>query len=232
MGTHLGQTIRSQTRMRRVSLKENNVCYVNLLQFFCCSSRSINYQRRPMWVCWGKKHKTRCYCERQARVREYWSRVAARQRAELSEYRQTYKWEAAVDYKSPLVVCVCIDLVGKKISTPLQFTYHWTRCDPLITSPQPSWSQLNALPQSVELSYVFAPTWEENNVNEREEGLRMHGACQSWTGSKDVEWSYERQKQHAAVIPTAQGIMWGQKCGHSPALTRSHTKLNKCLLKR
>lgn len=37
-----------------------------------------------------------------------------RDRGGLSEHGQTSKWDAAVNYKSPLVDCVCIDSVGEE----------------------------------------------------------------------------------------------------------------------
>lgn len=114
------------------------------------------------------------------------------------------------NYKSPLVVCVCIDLVGKKISTSPQFTYDWTHCDPLITSPQPSWSHLSALPWSVELSYVFPLMWEEENVKAKRRRIKNAWCMselereQGWMRKNEITRDRNRRTQRCTDWCTQQ----------------------------
>lgn len=178
--------------------------------FFFCSSRSINYQRGSMWVCSGKKHIPRSYCERQAQVREYRSRV----RPETKSWANADKLdnEETQSFTNPLLWFVsALIWLGKKISPSLPFTNHCTRCDPLTTSPQPSWSHcLGRWGYPIDLHWRGRKgTWRQKG-----RGLRMHGACQSWRGSQDVEWNNKRQKQKDAELHIL-GFFWRLYSGHA-----------------
>lgn len=61
-----------------------------------------------------------------------------------------------------------------------QFTYNCTHCDPLITSPRPSWSHLSALPRYLELSLY-------TNVGGREKkGRGCEGKKKEQAGIKNA----------------------------------------------
>lgn len=158
---------------------------------------------------------------------------------ELSAHGQTWKWEAAVNYKSHLVVCVYIDLLGSRVSACTEFTYNCTHRDPLITSPGPGWSHLSALPCYLKLSLYPEHGWkgEERKwmwwrKRRNKPVLRMHDASQSRRESTDVEWNDKRQTQqghggvyiletvfqgaHEVVLAIVLYVILGQWWGELP----------------
>lgn len=112
--------------------------------------RVLRQTAKTLLLLWATSPGTECKIGKLSRARG----------KELSAHGQTWKWEAAVNYKSHLVVCVYIDLLGSRVSTCTEFTYNCTHRDPLITLPGPGWSHLSALLCYLKLSLYPERGWK------------------------------------------------------------------------